>query len=151
MDITTDATLNEVLRAAAYPLDELVPDYDQLFRAVGDAVKVFIGFSDKGAQFVFGNLADARPPDADGTWSRLFPTGYLFQFAFIALPVTAGLEALGQKFAIVDTSPLNPSITISPDIGAANGLEFVGQHRILAAAEPVRRGGGDAAVVHPHS
>jgi protein-tyrosine-phosphatase len=26
MDITTDATLNEVLRAAAYPLDELVPD-----------------------------------------------------------------------------------------------------------------------------
>jgi gamma-glutamyltranspeptidase/glutathione hydrolase len=71
--------------------------------------------------------------------------------AFIALPVTAGLEALGQKFAIVDTSPLNPSITISPDIGAANGLEFVGQHRILAAAEPVRRGGGDAAVVHPGS
>ena len=74
--------------------------------------------------------------------------------AFIALPVTAGLEALGQKFAIVDTSPLNPSITISPDIGAANGVEFLGHDRILAAAEPVRRGGGDAAavvVVHPDS
>jgi gamma-glutamyltranspeptidase/glutathione hydrolase len=71
--------------------------------------------------------------------------------AFIALPVTAGLEALGQKFAIVDTSPLNPSIKISPDIGAANGLEFIGRDRILAAAEPVRRGGGDAAVVHPQS
>ncbi|MBV9855601.1 MAG: gamma-glutamyltransferase [Streptosporangiaceae bacterium] len=69
--------------------------------------------------------------------------------AFIALPVTAGLKALGQRFAIVDTSPLNPSIIISPDIGAANGLEFLGRHRVLAAAEPVRRGGGDAAVVEP--
>jgi gamma-glutamyltranspeptidase / glutathione hydrolase len=69
--------------------------------------------------------------------------------AFIALPVTAGLQALGQKFAIADTSPLNPSIIISPDIGAASGLEFLGNGRILVAAEPVRRGGGDAAVVSP--
>jgi gamma-glutamyltranspeptidase / glutathione hydrolase len=69
--------------------------------------------------------------------------------AFIALPVTAGLQALGQTFAVVNTSPLNPSIIISPDIGAANGLEFLGHGKVLAAAEPVRRGGGDAAVVHP--
>lgn len=69
--------------------------------------------------------------------------------AFIALPVTAGLEALGQRFAISDTSPLNPSIIISPDIGAASGLEFTGHGRILVAAEPVRRGGGSAAVVDP--
>src|SRR5947209_18608060 len=41
-----------------------------VFHAVGEAVKVFISFSDRGAQFVFGNLADARPPDAGGTWSR---------------------------------------------------------------------------------
>ena len=69
--------------------------------------------------------------------------------AFIALPVTAGLEALGQQFAISDTSPLNPSIIISPDIGAASGLEFLGHGRVLVAAEPVRRDGGSAAVVDP--
>ncbi len=70
---------------------------------------------------------------------------------FIALPSTPGLEALGQSFVVVDTSPLNPSIIIPPTIGAANGLEFLDRHRVLVAAEPVRRGGGDAAVVHPGS
>ena len=69
--------------------------------------------------------------------------------AFIALPTTPGLQALGQSFAIADTSPLNPAIKISPDIGAASGLEFLSDGRILAAAEPVRRGGGDAQVVTP--
>jgi gamma-glutamyltranspeptidase/glutathione hydrolase len=68
---------------------------------------------------------------------------------FIALPTTPGLEALGQSFAIADTSPLNPAIKISPSIGAASGLEFLSDGRILAAAEPVRRGGGDAQVVTP--
>ncbi len=53
---------------------------------VGDGVKQFIQFSDAGGRFVFGNLADARPADFGGTWSRLFPTGYMFQFAFVALP-----------------------------------------------------------------
>jgi gamma-glutamyltranspeptidase / glutathione hydrolase len=69
--------------------------------------------------------------------------------AFIAAPTTPGLEQLGQSFAIVDTSPLDPSIKISPNIGAASGLEFLGHGRILAAAEPVRRGGGSAGVLHP--
>lgn len=69
--------------------------------------------------------------------------------SFIALPTTPGLEALGQSFAISDTSPLNPAIKISPTIGAASGLEFLGDGRILAAAEPVRRGGGDAQIVTP--
>jgi gamma-glutamyltranspeptidase/glutathione hydrolase len=69
--------------------------------------------------------------------------------AFIAAPTTPGLEALGQSFAIVDTSPLDPSITISPDIGAASGLEFLGHGQVLAAAEPVRRGGGSAGVIDP--
>jgi gamma-glutamyltranspeptidase/glutathione hydrolase len=68
--------------------------------------------------------------------------------AFIAAPATPGLEQLGQSFAVVDTSPLDPSIRISPDIGAASGLEFLGHGRVLAAAEPVRRGGGSAGVVH---
>lgn len=40
---------------------------------------------------------------------------------------------------------------ISPtgEIGAATGIEFLGGGRLLAAAEPVRRGGGSAAVVDP--
>ena len=59
---------------------------------VGTGVKKFISFSDKGAEFVFGNLADPRPAEFGGTWSRLFPPDkdgnetYLFQFAFVALP-----------------------------------------------------------------
>jgi gamma-glutamyltranspeptidase/glutathione hydrolase len=68
--------------------------------------------------------------------------------AFIAEPGTVGLEQLGQSFVIVDTSPLDPSIKISSDIGAATGLEFLGGGQILAAAEPQRRGGGSAGVVH---
>lgn len=44
----------------------------------------------------------------------------------------AGLEAKGHLFS--DTA----------EIGAATGLEFLGDGNILAAAEPTRRGGGDA-------
>ena len=69
--------------------------------------------------------------------------------AFIAASTTPGLEQLGQSFAIVDTSPLDPSIKISPNIGAATGLEFLASGQTLAAAEPVRRGGGSAGVVRP--
>ena len=35
------------------------------------------------------------------------------------------------------------------EIGAATGIEFLGGGQTLAAAEPVRRGGGSAAVVQP--
>jgi gamma-glutamyltranspeptidase / glutathione hydrolase len=69
--------------------------------------------------------------------------------AFIAAPTTPGLEQLGQSFAIADTSPLDPSIIISPDIGVAAGLQFLRHGQILAAGEPARRGGGSAAVVDP--
>jgi gamma-glutamyltranspeptidase / glutathione hydrolase len=69
--------------------------------------------------------------------------------AFLALPARAGLEALGHRFAIRDTSALDPSIKISPDIGVASGLEFVGKGKVIAAGEPVRRGGSAAAVVNP--
>jgi len=59
----------------------------QGFELLGEGVKKFVSFSDKGGRFVFGNLADARPPDSGGTWSRLFEPGtYAFQFAFVALP-----------------------------------------------------------------
>jgi concentrative nucleoside transporter, CNT family len=56
------------------------------FEWLGLGVKQFINFSDKGASFVFGNLADAKPAEAGGTWSRLFGSNYVFQFAFVALP-----------------------------------------------------------------
>ncbi|HEY1570770.1 MAG TPA: gamma-glutamyltransferase [Pseudonocardiaceae bacterium] len=69
--------------------------------------------------------------------------------AFIAADTTPGLEALGQKFAISDTSPLDPTIIISPDIGVADGLQFLGDGKVIAAGEPERRGGSAAAVVHP--
>ena len=70
---------------------------------------------------------------------------------FIALPTTPGLEALGQHFAITNTSPLDPSIQIPATIGAATGLEFLGHGQVLAAGEPTRRGGSSAAVVSLHS
>ncbi|PYC76757.1 gamma-glutamyltransferase [Streptomyces tateyamensis] len=57
--------------------------------------------------------------------------------AFLASPQRAALEALGQVF------------TLNPEIGAATGVERLPDGRWIAAAEPVRRGGGSAAVVHP--
>jgi gamma-glutamyltranspeptidase/glutathione hydrolase len=60
--------------------------------------------------------------------------------AFLDSPV--GQELLsryGQKLAV------DPA---TPEIGAATGLEFLGHGLVLAAAEPVRRGGGSAVVVH---
>ncbi len=35
------------------------------------------------------------------------------------------------------------------EIGAVTGIEFLAGGRTLAAAEPLRRGGGSAAVVDP--
>ncbi|GAA1275960.1 gamma-glutamyltransferase [Kitasatospora nipponensis] len=57
--------------------------------------------------------------------------------AFLALPDAARLRALGQVLAP------------NPEIGAATGIERLPDGRWLAASEPVRRGGGAAAVVHP--
>ena len=58
------------------------------------------------------------------------------ELAYLAL-YGVGLEALGHTF----------SETL--EIGAATALEFLGDGVILSAAEPVRRGGGDAGVVKP--
>lgn len=57
--------------------------------------------------------------------------------AFLALPERAKLEAIGHAF------------TDAGEIGAATGVERLPDGRWLAAAEPVRRGGGSAAVVDP--
>jgi gamma-glutamyltranspeptidase/glutathione hydrolase len=39
--------------------------------------------------------------------------------------------------------------TVTPEIGAADGVELLGDGQVLAAAEPVRRGGGSAMVEVP--
>jgi gamma-glutamyltranspeptidase/glutathione hydrolase len=41
------------------------------------------------------------------------------------------------------------AFTPTPELGAVTGLELLKGNRVLAAAEPVRRGGGSAAVVRP--
>ncbi len=67
--------------------------------------------------------------------------------AFIAQPTTPGLQQLGQSFTVSDTSGLDPTIKIPPTIGTASALEVLPRGRVLAVAEPVRRGGGAAGVV----
>ena len=57
--------------------------------------------------------------------------------AFIASPEAAALQARGHVFAS------------TPEIGAATGIEFLGDGKVLAAAEPTRRGGGSAMVESP--
>ena len=57
--------------------------------------------------------------------------------AFLASPEAAELTALGHTFSTM------------AEIGAATGVEFLPDGQVLAAAEPVRRGGGSAAVVKP--
>jgi gamma-glutamyltranspeptidase/glutathione hydrolase len=65
--------------------------------------------------------------------------------AFISSPEAAALQARGHAFAVP------PPASGGSEIGAATGIELVGRHGLLAAAEPVRRGGGSALVVHPLS
>jgi gamma-glutamyltranspeptidase/glutathione hydrolase len=55
--------------------------------------------------------------------------------AFLTSPEAETLKQLGHTF------------TTNPEIGAATGIEFGRDGRMLAAAEPTRRGGGAAAVV----
>jgi gamma-glutamyltranspeptidase/glutathione hydrolase len=54
---------------------------------------------------------------------------------FLSRPEVAGLEARGHAFSS------------TPEIGAATGIEFLGDGRLMAVAEPSRRGGGSAEVV----
>ena len=63
--------------------------------------------------------------------------------AFVDLPVAKTLESrYGQQFSVV--SGVTP---LDSEIGAATGIRLLPHHRFLAAAEPVRRGGGSALVV----
>jgi gamma-glutamyltranspeptidase/glutathione hydrolase len=79
------------------------------------------------------------------------------------LPQAIAAPRVSQRNAIV--SPAEPAFIASPEaqqliakyghnpfsnggeIGAATGIDFLGHGRLLAAAEPVRRGSGSAAVV----
>ncbi|MGI3779327.1 MAG: hypothetical protein ACRYG2_00985, partial [Janthinobacterium lividum] len=54
------------------------------------------------------------------------------------------LKALGYTL-----TPSGDSFTLNAQIGAVAALEFRSRGRVLAVAEPVRRGGGDAEVVKP--
>jgi gamma-glutamyltranspeptidase/glutathione hydrolase len=56
--------------------------------------------------------------------------------------------ALTSRFGHTLT-PSGDSFTSASEIGAATAIEFLDNGRVLAAAEPVRRGGGSAMVVKP--
>ena len=64
--------------------------------------------------------------------------------AFLASPEAAALRALGEQFQQAPATAPLPS-----EIGAAAGVALLGHGVFQAAAEPVRRGGGSALVVHP--
>ena len=75
-------------------------------------------------------IADPRASQRNGVTTSAEP-------AFLSLPVRAALEARGHHFAN------------GGEIGAATGIEFLPGGRVLAAAEPVRRGTGSAMVENP--
>ena len=61
--------------------------------------------------------------------------------AFLSTPEAAALTARGQMLKVTTDPPS------AREIGAATGIEFLGNGAALAAAEPSRRGGGSAMVV----
>jgi gamma-glutamyltranspeptidase/glutathione hydrolase len=75
-------------------------------------------------------IADPRASQRNATRTGVEP-------AFIASPLATLLTSRGHQF--VDAG----------EIGAATGIEFLAGGGVLAAAEPVRRGGGSAMVEFP--
>ncbi|WP_406337020.1 gamma-glutamyltransferase [Streptomyces sp. NBC_00649] len=63
--------------------------------------------------------------------------------AFLDSPERTALERLGHKFVLAPSA-----FTPSPEIGAVAALEFLPGGKIEAVAEPERRGGGSAMVLH---
>ena len=64
-------------------------------------------------------------------------------------PAEAAFRASPEAAALIADYGHNP-FSDSGEIGAATGIEFLGRGKLLAAAEPVRRGGGSAMVVGGH-
>ena len=77
-----------------------------------------------------GAIATARLSQRNSATTQAEP-------AFLGTPEQAQLEGLGESFSSI------------PEIGAATGIEFLSGGLVLAAAEPVRRGGGSAMVEKP--
>ncbi|HSL64435.1 MAG TPA: gamma-glutamyltransferase [Gaiellaceae bacterium] len=75
-------------------------------------------------------IADPRATQRNTTTTQAEP-------AFLASAEAAALAARGHVFVT------------NPEIGAATGIEFLAGGGVLAAAEPVRRGGGSAMVEVP--
>jgi gamma-glutamyltranspeptidase/glutathione hydrolase len=75
-------------------------------------------------------IADPRASQRNTTSTSAEP-------AFISSPEAAALLARGHRF------------TSTAEIGAATGIEFLPGGGVIAAAEPVRRGGGSAMVESP--
>jgi len=69
--------------------------------------------------------------------SRNSTSGEGAEPAFLAGPTAAGLRALGH------------TLTDAGEIGAVTAIRSLGHGRFEAAAEPTRRGGGSAMVLHP--
>ncbi len=68
----------------------------------------------------------------------------------IAAPRASSRNGVVQAEPAFDTAPLialGHTFSSTPEIGAAVGLEVLRGGKVLAAAEPVRRGGGSAGVV----
>jgi len=79
-----------------------------------------------------GAIATARLSQRNSATTQAEP-------AFLATPERTALVARGEAFSS------------TPEIGAATGIEFLAGGLVLAAAEPVRRGGGSAMVEQPVS
>jgi gamma-glutamyltranspeptidase/glutathione hydrolase len=75
-------------------------------------------------------IADPRASQRNTTLTSAEP-------AFLASPLRTQLEVQGHRFSN------------GGEIGAATGIEFLPAGTVLAAAEPVRRGGGSALVENP--
>ncbi|WP_328535898.1 gamma-glutamyltransferase [Streptomyces sp. NBC_00344] len=92
-------------------------------------LQTLIGHLDRGLPLVDA-IAAPRASQRNAATTELEPALY-------DSPLRSRLESLGHSFKL------------NPEIGAATGVQRLPDGRWLAAAEPVRRGGGSAMVVHP--
>ena len=100
---------------------------------IGTVAQVLVDRIDLGSSLPQA-IANPRAVQRNGTTSTA-------EQAFIDSPEG---QTLASRYGHTFTDPPPP-----PEIGAVTALEFLQGNKVLAAAEPVRRGGGSAAVVRP--
>ncbi|GHG78143.1 gamma-glutamyltransferase [Streptomyces griseocarneus] len=100
-------------------------------------LQVLIGHVDRGLPLAKA-IAAPRASQRNEVATELEPALY-------DSPLRARLERIGHRFVV---NPAN-YFTLNPEIGAATGVQRLPDGRWLAAAEPVRLGGGSAMVVRP--